>query len=336
VAVLVGLMGTNIYWLYAETVATDTLAAAMGLVAMGFTVRFADRRTAGAAVGACVSVMAAWLIRPSMLAVVPASLVTCGLATRGRSWRELVRVLSVLLGLLCVPVLLFCTLRFATLGKFGIVSFGGYNLIGVAGQFPSADTAPLSSAEAQQIREQVQLLKAVDPPALADLPPMNYTRLEVNYDRTIWRLYVPAARSVVGDDPTRINSILRTTGTDIIRNSPKEYAIWLAKALRQAVRQTLDDLAESPMGLLGIGLAAIAMCVHRRWPSTAALSLVQLSLVYWASLAGLTILVCPPLGRMMDAASLFLTPTLLACAVDVVTRQRAAADGDSFSEPSGK
>ncbi|MBL8848203.1 MAG: hypothetical protein JNG89_00895, partial [Planctomycetaceae bacterium] len=203
-AVLIGLMGTNIYWLYADTIATDTPAAAMGLVAIGFTVRFADRRTLGIAAGVCLSASAAWLIRPAMLAIVPASILISIVATRESGRREFISRIALLGGLLCAPVLLFCLLRLATVGKFGIVSFGGYNLIGVVGQFPSADSAPLASDEAQQIRERVRALKVDDPPALGELPPMNYTRLELNYDRTIWHWYVPAAQNVVGDDPAKI------------------------------------------------------------------------------------------------------------------------------------
>ncbi|MCA9062649.1 MAG: hypothetical protein KDA96_06305 [Planctomycetaceae bacterium] len=332
-ATLVGLLGSNIFWLYGQTIATDTPAAAMGLFTMAWTLRLSRCWTTRSAVAVCLSASAAWCIRPAMLAVIPAAAFTCFLTVSGSALtgsavdsasprlRERLLHSGRLLVLLCVPVLMFCGLRLVALGKFGIVSFGGYNLIGLVGQFPEADTVDLSTPEALAVQQAAARRKTESPPSLGELSEMNYTRLEANYDTAIWQWYEPAAREVVGDDATRVNSILREMGGEILRRSLRNYAVWLAKSFRQAVRRTLDDLAESPMGLVSIVLLAGSVLVRRQWPSREVIPLITTGLVYWGSLIGLTVLVCPPLSRMTDAAAVFAPAALLASAVDVLFPQ---------------
>jgi hypothetical protein len=316
-AVLVGLLGSNIFWLYAGTVATDTFAAAAGLTGMGFSLRLSHRWTLSAAAGACLSVSAAWLIRPAMLAIVPAAIVSYGLLnqkTRGWGLSSDRLRLGTLLGL---PLVLFCLLRLVTVGEFGSVSFAGYSLMGIVGQFPAAESVRLTLPEADRIREEVARLRLAHPLDRDDLPPLNYTRMEANYNTIVWQWYAPAADKVCGNDYVKANSVLLTMAREMLLTTPREYAIWLLKAFRQAVRQTLDDLAESPFGLLGFVLLGVGVVVRRSWPSPAVLPLVQMGLVYWLCLVAVTIGVVPPHGRLTDAAAVFLTPALLACAVDV-------------------
>ncbi|MCA9061225.1 MAG: hypothetical protein KDA85_22080, partial [Planctomycetaceae bacterium] len=158
-AILTGMLGANIYWLYNQTIATDTPAAAMGILSMAFVLQLARQWRLRTMLFVCIAVTAAWCIRPAMLAVLPAAVVTYWLVAR--QWeselknaqnetvrtpkRKVIREAGWLCVGLCVPVLLFCSLRLAAVGKFGIVSFGGYNLIGVVGQFPNADEVSLTT-----------------------------------------------------------------------------------------------------------------------------------------------------------------------------------------------
>ncbi|MEZ6124337.1 MAG: hypothetical protein R3C49_14360 [Planctomycetaceae bacterium] len=337
-AVVIGLLGSNIYWLHAYTIATDTVAASMGLMTVAWTVRLIKHRNGWTGSAVVLFAGIAWCVRPAMLAVIPAAVaIDFFLTVRGYRQADtpggsrpkliLQSLLqsSRLLLFLCLPVLLFCGLRFATLGKFGIVSFGGYNLIGLVGQFPLADDVNLSSEDAAAVQRNAARRKLEFPANFGDLPMMNYTRLEANYDTAIWQWYAPAAVEVLGDDPTRVNSTLRAMGSEILRNSYRDYLVWLAKAFRQAVRRTLDDLAESPMGLTAIILLTGAILIRGRWPSPNLIPLATVCVIYWGALIGLTILVCPPLSRMTDAAAVFFPATILACAVDIAWRNEPDA-----------
>ncbi|MFN9978053.1 MAG: hypothetical protein ACK58T_49910, partial [Phycisphaerae bacterium] len=87
-----------------------------------------------------------------------------------------------------LPMIGYSMLRYSVTGHFGVVSFGGYNVAGIAGQFLVKDDIPLLSPDLQQMateaierRDSGQLR----PGLYDDLPVMNYMRLEDRHDLTI-------------------------------------------------------------------------------------------------------------------------------------------------------
>ena len=333
VAVFGGLLSANALWLYGNTLATDTPAAALGVAAAAMAVRCGRAATWAAALLAGGLVTAAWLIRPAMLALVVAGPLIAALVrwrAHGRLRSGVAaggRVAAVTIALL----LAWCGLRWAAVGQFGVVSFGGYNLVGVAGQFPGADDVRLEAEALTHVRDRAARLRGEVPPHHAELSAMNYTRLEANYDRVIWEIYEPAAVDALGSgipdggvpggggraSDAVVNRTLAAIAAAIIRQNPRDYAVWLVKATRQAVRQSLDDFAENPVGLLllliiggGVIFGPGAIGPQTRLVAATAG-------VYWAAMIALTVLVCPPLGRMTDAASVLWPAAAAMAAVDL-------------------
>ncbi len=319
-----GLLYANILHGYVSTVATDTLAAAAGIAAVALTIRFVARPSFLSAVGIAMAATAGWLVRPAYLFLVVLCPLLAWLVVRVR--REglprapgriglALRVLALTAG----PLLAYCTLRAAVVGQFGVVSFGGYNLVGVSGQFLTPADLDRLPAEVRPIAETVldQRASAQQPVSPYDNePPLHYLRLETRYDHTIWNEFKPAAEKVVGVEPAAINPRLKTLGATLVRNHPRDYAVWLVKATRQGAKKLTWDFLDNPVGLVtSLLLAAVlALTASLRgfagsWTDevdwAAFRILVLTTIAYAATSLAVVIPVCPPLGRFTDAAGVF-------------------------------
>lgn len=319
-----GLLYANILQGYVSTVATDTLAAAAGIAACALTIRFVSRPSFFSAVGIAAAASAGWLVRPAYLFLV----VLCPLLAWliGRARREglprapgriglALRVLVLTAG----PLLAYCGVRSAVVGQFGVVSFGGYNLVGISGQFLTPADLDRLPADVRPIAETVldQQASSTKPVSPYDgEPPLHYLRLETRYDHTIWNEFQPAAERVVGVEPAAINPRLKTLGATLVRNHPRDYAVWLVKATRQGAKKLAWDFLDNPVGLVtSLLLAAVlALTAGLRgfagsWTDevdwAAFRILILTTIAYAATSLAVVIPVCPPLGRFTDAAGVF-------------------------------
>ena len=144
--------------------------------------------------------------------------------------------------------------------------------------------------------------------------------MEFNHDDTIWSEFVPPTRRLVGDSTLDINTFLLGLSRSIIARQPADYATWIGKATRQAVRKVFFDLFQHPVSL-SLLLASIILFLTapvRASPPADAMSpsaLVRLMAVVSISYALLnlacTIPLVPPRERITDAAALW-APALLA------------------------
>lgn len=319
------LLYARILYGYVMTIATDTLGAAAGIAACGLTLWWLARPSGAIAAALSLTSALAWLIRPANLFV--AALVPLLTWLLGRpeqsSPRDRCRTIGLALLLTCAPLLAYSLLRLAVVGRFSVVSFGGYNQIGVVGQFLepgdvdalSADLQPLASAALRRRRQGAPAAPPAD-----DLPRLNYTRMETHYDQTIWGEFVPAARELWGDDPGRINSQLRRLAAELIVRHPLDYAVWLAKATRQGAKKVLWDFADNPFTLALLLLALLKVCRPAFVRAGASGGIpgetangrgwLGLALAYLVLALAVVIPVCPPLGRMTDAAAVLLAAPL--------------------------
>lgn len=319
--VAAALLSANILWLYVDTVATDTVAAGLGLLTMAAAFR-AGRGSRGWIAAAVGLATVAWLVRPTMLALVVAAPAAAYFAAReDRPRRTALRPAAVLFAGAAAVVLAWCGLRWAALGDFGAVSFGGHNLIGIAGQFPEADGLSTDDPELGAVRDAAAAARAASEPAMAEAAPMNYLRLENNHDATIWRLYEPPARERSADY-VAADRLLARHAAALIRHAPWRYAEWLAKATRQAVRGTFDGLASNLAGLALILAVFAGTCVGPGMVGLRTRTLTAVAVTYWAGLTAVTVLVVPPRGRMTDAAGLLLMAVLASATADLWTRRR--------------
>ena len=261
------LLGTNIVWLYVQTIMTDTLAAAAAIMAIGLVLQSAKRecRSRWILVGIAGVTTAGWLIRPAYLFLVAAvPILSTVLQFRGgsgvrSSFREIMQHWLKMTTLVCLPVLLWCLLRLMVVQSFGIVSFGGFNLVGITGQF-------LQREEIKRLPEELQPLALQAFARLNQLPPeplpmreadaLNYLRIEYNYDSYIWNVFTPAAYDVYGKDNRLVNAQLRRIATAIVWIKPGHYAVWLIKATRHGIYKLTSDFIVNPFGL-ALTLAAV-------------------------------------------------------------------------------
>ena len=346
-AISSSLLYSNILLGYVETLATDTLAAAGGIAVTGLLV---GRQTAPNEMSAStrwlklfvlgVTLFATCLVRPAYLFLIVFVPLTgtllSGLSERDSSnaarpvWRAGVELLAASV----MPLLAYCTLRWCVVGKFGLVAFGGFNLIGISGQWLDAgllSNLPEASRPLAQCALEYRQRITSSTPVSGDLT--NYSEMEAQYDTTIWQVFHPAARDLFGDDTRRTNTELRQLASAIVRARPRLYATWLVKATRQAARLVVSDFVRNPAYLL-LTVACVLMQLgstlfsHRAAPprqaeitnTTEQGEVLFLVAVLYATLQLLlVILVCPPLGRMTDAAAVLL-PMVLA---DFLVRQAA-------------
>lgn len=330
------LLYANILHGYVHFIATDTLAAAAALTGVGLVMgRSVTSRRFPATVCLGLATAAAWLIRPVYMfltLLIPLfgaflSLINRFDEPRANNWkRETAGLLLLTIG----PVLVYCGCRWIVIGRFGVVSFGGYNLVGIAGQFLVDEQLPRLPANLRPVAElALQNVKRGDDRIrdYADLDRFNYTRMENYYDSMIWTVYAPAAKQVLKADNPEINAELSRLGLAIIEDRPLWYATWLAKASRQAVRKLLSDLVANPVYLLLVlatAAAQVAVSLVRGVRHKTALAsaggcnaiefLFIVAFLYAVMNLLLVIAVCPPLGRMTDAAALFF-PVVLAAAL---------------------
>ncbi len=329
------LLYSNILHGYVATIATDTLASGLGIAALALTIGFVTRPHPGRALVLGLVVSLGWLVRPAylfliLLCPILAALMSPLVVSVGK-WRR-TRLMSVLFVCCLLPLLLYCGIRWAIVGQFGIVSFGGYNLIGVSGQFMDEADLPGLPADLRPIAESALRHRRESEPRgdFAQQPRLHYLRMETEYDPTIWSDFVPAAQNQTSETP--VNVRLKRLGMKLVVNHPREYTVWLIKAVRQGAKKLFWDFLDNPVFLV-VSLAVWCMIpcvVSCSIPVTPGVraddQVLKLSLLlaatYAASNLVLVILVCPPLGRFTDAAGVYLGMPLFGGLVVILGRLR--------------
>lgn len=329
------LMSTSMLASYVNTIATETLSAAISILCGSLILFWSHSQRWWLLLALMLATTAGWLIRPNgvflvlWIPYIGAWLVAWtsrhGAArTSGRPHVRPGLAFAQLSLAVIVPLGAWIGVRAANYGHWGVASFDGYNMIGLVGQFVTPETAQTLSPEQQQVVEAAfanreRRFKDGGGSYITESP-THYLRMEFNHDDTIWTEYVPPTRKVVGDSPLEINSFLSSLSRSIIARQPADYATWLGKATRQAVRKVFFDLLQYPVSL-SLLLASIVLYLTapvRAAPGTDAntsLAMVRLMAVFAVSYAVLnlacTIPFVPPRERMTDAAALW-APALLA------------------------
>ncbi len=331
-AVALSLLSAPILTEYVATIATDTLAGALGIAAGALLILWAESQQTRHLVGLGVSLAAGWLVRPVGVFLIPWSLLLGWKLLEERRHRRadaplrapLLSLAAVVLG----PLLVWVGFRGVWLGTWGVASFEGYNLIGLAGQFVREETIARLEPEQQTVVRQALANRAAREAQggwhLAE-PPLHYLRMEYNHDPTIWNDYVPPAREAVGESTLAVNGFLSSLARSILRSQPDDYCIWLAKATREAARKIFSDLFRhpAPLALLLSGAAlflanpltrAGGADVGESSTETLVRLLAMMATSYAVLNLACTIPFVPPRERMTDAAAVW-GPAVLAAIV---------------------
>ena len=216
-------------------VLTDFLAMVTAVAAVACVFWLAARRRQPLAwLGLLLAVTATYQIRPAYLFLVP--LVPClgvlfgllhGQSAGGHfAWKGFLAALA----LVCFgPLLAYCSLRRAVVGDFGLVSFGGYNLSGLAWNCwietssimnCRNDTATSGAGSCKSDRGVTW-----NQPSRSDSY-VNMRRYEDNFSVNIYDISVPAARQLFGDDPLELNRALTDFSRQVIGLRKGKFLLW--------------------------------------------------------------------------------------------------------------
>jgi hypothetical protein len=261
-----------------------------------------------------------------------------------------------LAALVLAPLLAWCSLRLAVVGHFGVVSFTGYNLIGLTASMLDGPLAarlpPSDRVLAGQILEWRRERGWRPVRAGSTLSkwrrPFNANSLEAGR----------AARALAeGDLPTTVPRARRRALVNVeadrrltrlslavLRARPEVYLAWLRLGWRSSLAATGADpwvwvpallLAASLVGAAGLDrsrrVRAMPAEAGRLGPGRPAWGLLLASLGYFLAALGLVLLVEVPYARYLAAAELLLPGALAATAVEVWVRRRGRSGGSAMS-----
>ncbi len=308
-----GLLYATIFLTHVNRLLTDSLGASLAILSAGlFLILWHRPRSRKLWLAFTASVFLDYQVRPAylyLIAVFPfVALVWMGLA---RSFDS--RMFGKILAACALPFLLFCGFRGVGFGHFGLVSFGGMNLIGIAGQFLTDEQIPSLPEHLRELASVAQRIKrennVLSPFAHGVF---DYHIVASNFNTTTHHVFYPAASLLVGDDQIKINRLLTDMARVLVMRSPGPFAHVVYLNLQMAIGGTL---LRNFLFLFGILAAFMAYLFNRghnpKNNGAALLRLWSLSATYM--LAGVAIIATIelPVGRYLDALGIFLTPCAL-------------------------
>jgi hypothetical protein len=172
-----------------------------------------------------------------------------------------VRLPAVLLALLLGPFLLFCTFRWATVGHFGLVSFTGWNQVGITAEMLTEDSIrsrlparwkELSSLILEE-RARLGMVPAIQKGKI------DYQQWLENYVE-VQRVALLSATKLVGENAVMINRLVSQFSWDLIKSSPKLY---LEFVIRNLFRGIVFEVINGHY-VLTFSLAALILLFYRR------------------------------------------------------------------------
>ncbi len=215
---------------FGPLVLSDSLAISLAIAATGcFFASLSAPRRWGAWCGLILLTFSGYQTRPAYLFLIPLWPVFCLTADRlilrrGAPWLVSIRRGAAYAAATVIPFVLFCSLRWALVGHWGLVSFGGYNLFGVVGQFLDEDSAATLPADLQPLAR--EMLKKRAQWANYE-PPVNFLAMEQMYNPTVWEMAVPTIRERHEDKNVRVNHELSQLSRELLKRHFRQYCQWL-------------------------------------------------------------------------------------------------------------
>ena len=311
---------------YSRVLTPDLLAQSFSIVAVSFWLNVVNKGKGIAnLIGLSFFSFLAYQTKPSclfLLAFVPVG------GYIARWWlnpdvRDAWLVACRLLAASTIPFVAWCTLRWVVVGHFGLVSFGGYNIIGLAGQWIQTDSIDQLTTEVRPLA--VKILQGRE--AKKWEPATTYDEMEARFNPMVWEIAVPAAAALCEGDSRIMNRQMAELSSQVLKSQPTAYVGWLSKAAKRSVRNAVEITLRNPVLLvsLPIGLLAFAWnwrkrntTIERSGLGTYDLefqTMVWLAIGYAICKIGLVILVEPPIDRYCAPATVFLAsvPVMVAC-----------------------
>lgn len=250
----------------------DCLALSLAIAATGsFLALAGPRPTPISWLGLALFTFMAYQVHPSYLFLIPlwplaTWIIDRFLLRRMASHREIFKRTAGVALLSTLPFIAFCSLRWVLVGHWGLVSFGGYNLVGIAGQFLDQQLASELPSHLQPVAMEILKRRPAVGPATS---PSDFLAMEAMFNPTVWDLAVPIAEELTAADPVQVNQMLNQLSSEIVYRRPWLYGHWLLANANHA-RQELMLLIAFDKGIAILMLAygilqGLALCLGRSW-----------------------------------------------------------------------
>lgn len=326
---------------YAAVVIPDCLAMSWAIAATGcFLATFGARPSKWSWCALTVATFCCYLTRPAYLFLIPLWPLLAFLfhrtLYRGHSERRsVVQYIAATL----LPFLAFSSTRWLVVGHFGLVSFGGFNLVGVMGQFLDPATAAELPEDLRPLASDVLSRRAMIPEYQ---PPQSYEAMAEMFNPTVWQAAAPAAMDLYSDD-VAVNAALSRLSLQLLVLRPAAYGRWLTGGAKLAYQEIAVliaiDRGTLLLGFLTLLAFIVSLCRggSKDNPPTMVRDTgepadesctrhVEVHLICWTALGFaaaktlLVILVEPPIGRYMIGAILLLPGAMGVLVGEYVTR----------------
>lgn len=250
---------------------------------------------------------------------------------RPRAWRFTTALVAVVL----VPFLAWSAFRWAVTGHFGLVSFGGFNLIGITSSMLTPEHVPRLPPEHRPLAQAIVERRAEVGYQIA--PAYDFAEWKRLYNANIFYIAFKAAWKLP-DRPRGepgglwVDANRRFTGLSwaLIRLEPGLYSRWLRDSTGLFIERMASSRLLRGAALLLAASAAAAGLVHAvarargvagwgrlaGWPGPRAAGLALVAVAYAAASMLLVVLVESPIDRYVVAAELLLPSGLVALAAD--------------------
>lgn len=305
------LPASNMLLIWGRAEIPEILGRAAVLAALAGTLRsLNDRRLAAVSAGVLASL--ACLLDPGQLPFVvllPLLALWLGHKARPAVWIALSGI---------VPLLLISSLRFAALGDFNIVSFGGYEMSGLAADLVSPATVLRLPADLRPTAT-VILARRRALVAAREIPPVPrnstghrsllseeigyFDILARHYDALIQGAILPLRKP--GESWVTFNADLQRFSFAVVRANPVRYAAWVLGALARLVGRMLVFNLPFVLG----AIVAFALAPVRPWrpmPAGDGRILLAVTAVYTIGSGALACLVAFPAQRYIDGTGLLI------------------------------
>ena len=349
---------------FAPAVMTEALSASLTLAVLALLLRLAAR-PANAATWALLGagVFAAYQVRPAnifLVVLVPVAL--AGLRTRTggpAAGRSTGATLAGAAALCLLPLAVWCGLRARVVADFGLVSFTGYHLTGIA-------SSMLDEALVAELPPEVRVLagKILERRREAGLAPVRsalpFARWWEKHNANIYTFALPVVRrefrqaARAGAEAARrwprdvyIDRRLKSFGQAVIAARPGLYAAWLAGAWLTGLALLVGEPWIWATGLVAASAVAARWLARRRAPNDGqsraigdaegewprALAYLALAAAYTVSALAVILFLQPPEWRYLLSVMLPLPGALAAVGVAGLRSLRRGAPGRAAPPP---
>ncbi len=225
-----------------------------------------------------VAVFSAYQMRPDnlfLVGLVPVWGVLLLLGRRVVDGRRLLQVGAGLALATVLPLVAFISMRGLLVGQFSLVSFGGYNLVGITASFLDDELVARLPEESAALGREILAERQAG--GLEPYGPSSWTRRwHQQYSPNVWRVAEPVARRLLTDAPAgnvpplageavfEINRGLTELSREVILRRPLLYGKWIRDGFKAGLGMTFQCMLFGQLAILLVASIPILLLRARR------------------------------------------------------------------------